>query len=297
MVNISPRQLDVFVQIALHGSVRAAAGRLHLTQPAASMALAEMERQLDAPLFDRERGRLRLNARGRELLPLAQELLERHAEFGRRGREEGAALSGELRIGASNTVGNYLVGELLGGFVRAHPQVAIRLRVANTETIAAAMLEHGLDLGCVEGPVTHPQLEVRPWRDDRLVVCAPPDHPLAHKRGLRPADFAGARWVLREPGSATRATSERVLAQLPPGENVLELDQIEAIKQAVAAGLGIACLPAVAVTDALAAGRLKALKTPFLDLRRKLSLLLHRRRYRGALLDAFLEGSSPGGSR
>lgn len=296
MVNISPRQLDVFVQIALHGSVRAAAGRLHLTQPAASMALAEMERQLDAPLFDRERGRLRLNARGRELLPLAQELLERHAEFGRRGREEGAALSGELRIGASNTVGNYLVGELLGGFVRAHPQVAIRLRVANTETIAAAMLEHGLDLGCVEGPVTHPQLEVRPWRDDRLVVCAPPDHPLAHKRSLRPADFAGARWVLREPGSATRATSERVLAQLPPGENVLELDQIEAIKQAVAAGLGIACLPAVAVTDALAAGRLKALKTPFLDLRRKLSLLLHRRRYRGALLDAFLEGSSPGGS-
>ena len=136
MMNISPRQLDVFVQIALHGSVRAAAERLHLTQPAASMALGEMERQLDAPLFDRERGRLRLNARGRELLPLAQELLERHVEFGRRGREEGAELGGELRIGASNTVGNYLVGELLGGFVRAHPQVAIRLRVANTETIA-----------------------------------------------------------------------------------------------------------------------------------------------------------------
>jgi DNA-binding transcriptional LysR family regulator len=90
MINISPRQMDVFVQIALLGSVRAAAERLHLTQPAASMALAEMERQLDGPVFDRERGRLHLNARGRELLPLAQELLERHAEFGRRGREDGA---------------------------------------------------------------------------------------------------------------------------------------------------------------------------------------------------------------
>lgn len=291
MVNISPRQLDVFVQIALHGSVRAAAERLHLTQPAASMALAEMERQLDAPVFARERGRLRLNARGRELLPLAQELLERHAEFGRRGSEDGAALCGELRIGASNTVGNYRVGELLGAFVRAHPQVAIRLRVANTEAIAAGMLDHSLDIGCVEGPVTHPLLEVRPWHDDLLVVCAPPEHPLARKRGLKPADFAGARWVLREPGSATRTTSERVLAQLPPGETVLELDQIEAIKQAVVAGLGIACLPAVAVTDALAAGRLKALKTPFLDLQRKLSLLLHRQKYRGALLDAFLEGT------
>ena len=289
MVNISPRQLDVFVQVAVLGSVRAAAERLHLTQPAASMALAEMERQLGAPVFDRQRGRLHLNARGRELLPLAQELLERHAEFGRRARAEGAALAGELRIGASNTVGNYRVGELLGAFVRANPQVAIRLRVANTETIAAAMLDHSLDIGCVEGPVTHPLLEVRPWRDDLLAVCAAPDHPLARKRGLKPADFAGARWVLREPGSATRATSERVLSQLPPGETVLELDQIEAIKQVVVAGLGIACLPAVAITDAVAAGHLKALRTPFLDLRRKLSLLLHRQKYRGALLDAFLE--------
>jgi len=294
MINTSPRQLDVFVQVALLGSVRAAAERLHLTQPAASMALAEMERQLGAPVFDRERGRLRLNTRGRELLPLARELLERHAEFARLGSERGNELGGELRIGASNSVGNYRVGELLGGFVRAHPQVAVRLRVGNTATIAAGVIDHSLDLGCVEGPVTHPSLEVRPWRDDRLLVCAPPDHPLARRRGLKPADFSGARWVLREPGSATRAISERVLSQLPPGETVLELDQIEAIKQAVAAGLGIACLPEVAVTDALATGRLKALKTPFLDLRRKLSLLLHKQKYRGALLDAFLRDTGSG---
>jgi DNA-binding transcriptional LysR family regulator len=292
MLNVSLRQLEVFVQIALHGSVRAAADRLHLTQPAASMALAEMERQLDAPVFDRERGRLRLNARGRELLPLAQELLERHAEFGRRAAGKAISLAGELRIGTSNTVGNYRVGELLGDFVRAHQHVAIRLRVANTGDIATAMLDHSLDVGCVEGPVTHPLIESRPWRDDALVVCAPPDHPLANKRGLKPEHFEGARWVLREPGSATRATSERALAQLPPGETVMELDQIEAIKQAVAAGLGIACLPEVAVTDALATGRLVALKTPFLDLQRKLSILLHREKYRGAALDAFLQSVS-----
>lgn len=287
MINISPRQLQVFVHVATLGSVRAAAGYLHLTQPAASMALRDMEHQLGAPVFDRERGRLHLNPRGRELLPLAQELLERYAEFGRHGAGD-AVLGGELRVGTSNTVGNYRVGELLGRFVEAHPQVTIRLRVANTEAIATAMLDHALDVGCVEGPVTHPQLEVRPWRDDLLVVCAPPDHPLARKRGLKPADFAGARWVMREPGSATRATSERVLSQLPPGETVLELDQIEAIKQAVIAGLGIACLPQVAVVDALATGRLKALRTPFLDLRRKLSMLMHRQKYRGALLEAFI---------
>ncbi|MEO8747660.1 MAG: LysR substrate-binding domain-containing protein [Rhodanobacter sp.] len=288
MTNISPRQLEVFVEVALHGSVRAAAGMLRLTQPAASMALAQMERQLGSPVFTRERGRLTLNASGRELLPLARELLDRHAEFSRRAGQDNHALRGELRIGTSNTVGNYLAGELLGTFVRAHPQVAIRLRVANTEGIAAGVLDHTLDVGCVEGPVAHALLEVRPWRDDWLVVCVAPDHALARKRHLKPADFVGARWVMRERGSATRVTTERILAQLPPGQTVLELDQTEAIKQVVVAGLGIACLPTVAVTDALATGRLQALKTPFLDLRRQLALLLHRQKYRGALLDAFL---------
>ena len=287
MINISPRQLEVFVHVATLVSVRAAARQLHLTQPAASMALRDMEHQLDAPVFDRERGRLHLNARGRELLPLAQELLERYAEFGRRGKDD-TMLGGELRIGTSNTVGNYRVGELLGDFIGAHPQVTVRLRVANTEAIAAAMLDHGLDVGCVEGPVAHPQLEVRPWRADSLVVCARPDHPLAQRRRLAAEHFAGARWVLREPGSATRVLSERALGQLPSGETVLELDQIEAIKQAVVAGLGIACLPAVAVSDAVAAGRLKILKTPFLDLERQLSLLVHRQRYRSTVLEAFL---------
>lgn len=292
MINISPRQLEVFVQIARLGSVRAAAEMLHLTQPAASMALAEMERQLDTAVFARERGRLRLNTRGRELLPLAQELLERYAEFGRLGSGGVDELGGELRVGASNTVGNYRVGELLGAFVRAHPHVSVRLRVSNTSEIVASMLDHGLELGCVEGPVAHPSLEVRPWRDDALVVCASPDHPLARKRRLEPEDFAGTRWVLREPGSATRSLSERALASLPPGETVLELDQAEAIKQAVIAGLGIACIPEVAIIDAVAAGRLKVLRTPFLDLHRKLSLLLHRQRYRGALIEAFLASAA-----
>ncbi len=288
MIGISPRQLEVFVSVATTGSVSAAAGHLFMTQPAASMALAELERQLESPLFNRERGRLRLNARGRELLPLAQELIERFAELERKAGDSAQLLGGELRIGASNTVGNYLVGDLLGDFVAAYPRVSVRLGVGNTDAIAEGVVEHRYDLGCVEGPVSHPALDVRPWRDDVLAVCARPDHPLAHKRRLRPEDFEGARWILRERGSATRALSERVLAALPAGQTVLELDQSESIKQAVTAGLGIACLPAVALTDALAAGRLVVLRTPFLDLRRKLSMLTLRSRYRGALLDAFL---------
>lgn len=288
MINISPRQLEVFVAIAAAGSARAAAEQMHLTQPAASMALAELERQLDARLFARERGRLRLNERGRELLPLAQEVLDRLHEVQRRAAGQPRQLTGELRIGASNTVGNYRVGELLGEFVRAHARVALRLRVENTREIVSAVRAHELDVGCVEGPVAHADVEVRPWRRDAVVVCAPPDHPLARRKRLCAADFAQARWILREPGSATRSLSERALAVLPAGETVLELGQIEAIKQAVIAGLGIACLPAVAVGDAAQAGRLKVLKTPFLDLERRLSLVLSRDKYRGALVQAFL---------
>ena len=288
MHSVSPRQLDVFVAIATTGSVRAASEQLFLSQPAASMALAELERQIGAPLFDRERGRLRLNDRGRDLLPLARELIERHAEFGRRAQGGVAELAGEIGVGASNTVGNYLVGDLLGPFAEAHPGVSLRLGVSNTAQIAQGVLDHEYDIGCVEGPVTHPSLESRPWREDRLVVCTRPAHPLAGKKRLRREDFAGERWVLRERGSATRALSERALAELPEGHTVLELDQSEAIKQAVIAGLGIACLPVVAVSDAVQTGRLCLLPTPFLDLRRMLSILLHRRRYRGAVLEAYL---------
>src|SRR5699024_4394863 len=207
MLNISPRQLEVFAAIAAQGSVRAAAEALHLTQPAASMALAELERHLDTRLFARERGRLRINERGRELLPLAQEALDRLQEIQRLASGRPRELSGELRIGASNTVGNYRVGELLGAFVQAQPQVAVNLRVNNTSDIVAAVRAHELDVGCVEGAVAQAGLETRHWRDDALVVCAAPQHPLVRKSRLSKPDFAGASWILREPGSATRAQS------------------------------------------------------------------------------------------
>jgi len=276
------------VAIAADGSARAAAQRLHLTQPAASMALSELERHLGVALFARENRRLRLNERGREMLPLAQEVLDRLQEIQRCGSSQPQQLSGELRIGASNTVGNYLVGELLADFVRVHDRVAVRLRVDNTDTIVAAVRKHELDMGCVEGQVADADMDVRPWRHDALAVCARPDHPLAQMQSLTSHDFAQAGWILREQGSATRAQTERALAALPPGKTVLELGQIEAIKQAVIAGLGIACLPEEALGDAVQTGRLVVLPTPFLNLRRRLSLVLSREKYHGALVEALL---------
>lgn len=289
MISYSPRQLEAFAAVAMHGSVRAAAEHLHLTQPALSMALADLERRLDVKLFDRERGRLHLSERGRELLPQVRDILDRMQALQDRAAHAGGELSGELLLGASNTVGNYLVGDLVGDFAARHPGVALQLRVANTDAIVREVIEHRLDLGCVEGPAAHPRLERVFWREDELVVCSRPEHPLARRTRLEPGDFDGVGWILREPGSATRALSETVLAKLPESRVVMELGQVEAIKQAVSAGLGIACLPRVAVHDAAAAGRLAILDTPFLDLCRQLSLVVHRDRFRGRVLQAFLE--------
>lgn len=285
MIAISPRQLEVFSTIAASGSVRAAANQLGLTQPAASMALAELERLLGAPLFDRHQRRLRLNGFGRELLPRAREIVERLREFG-----TGAQPRGALAVGASNTVGNYMVGELLGGFVARHPDVKLSLRVANSAEILAGVLDFSLDVGCIEAPLVHPDVALLPWRRDELKVCVRADHPLARRRRLRAADLSGQRWILRESGSGTRSIFERASRDvLGPLDVALELGQSEAIKQAVIAGLGIACLPDAAIAEAVGAGQLVALRTPFLSLTRPLALLLHRARYRGATLQAFLQ--------
>ena len=288
MIGISPRQLEVFAAVAELGSVRAAAGRLHLTQPAVSMALAQMESRLEERLFDRARRRLHINERGRALLPRVQEALVRLREIDRPRPSDRTVLGGALRIGASNTVGNYRIGELLGGFVARHPRVTIDLAIGNTETILERLLDFALDVACVEGAVTHPGLEATAWREDRLVVCAGTDHPLARRRRLRKTDFAGQQWILREPGSATRSLAERALARLPDARAAIELPQTEAIKQAVIAGLGLAFLPAVAVADSVARGRLAQLSTPFLDLHRTLWLAIGRDRYRSEVLAALL---------
>lgn len=293
MINISPRQLEVFTAIAATGSVRAAAESIPLSQPAVSMALAGLERALGQRLFDRTGRRLVLNDRGVALLPRAQEVLERMRDLPRHASDARQALRGELRIGASNTVGNYMVGDLLGGFVRANPGVAVQLEIANTTAIVADLRRFAVDVGCVEGAAAHPDIELLPWREDRLVVCTRPDDRLARRRRLTADDFRDVRWILRERGSATRALAERALSRLPPPAGVLELGQSEAIKQAVAAGLGIACLPGIAVGDAVAAGRLRVLSTPFLDLRRRLSIIVHRERHRGPLLQAFLASVKP----
>jgi DNA-binding transcriptional LysR family regulator len=163
------------------------------------------------------------------------------------------------------------------------------MKLANTEQIVDALLRFELDVGFIEGHARHPDLLVYPWREDTLVVVAHPDHRLAGRRGT-PDQLAGETWVLRESGSGTREVFERAIGphfalQRAP----IEFGGPEAIKRAVRAGLGVACTSKAVVAEDIAARRLKPVYTPWMDLRRDLTVLLHRHKFCDRSLTAFLK--------
>ncbi len=286
------RQLGVFVAVARAGSTRAAAERVARSQSAASSALAELESTLGVKLFDRVGRRLTLNAQGRALLPRAVGLLEQAAEI---GRLFGAADQGALRVAASFTVGEYLLPPLIAGWKRAHPGIRLRLDIANTRAVLDAVAALEVDVGFIEGARTHPDLDVAHWREDELVVVAAGDHPMAGRRVDR-AWLREAPWILREPGSGTREAADRWLV---PGLGrfriEMELGSNEAVKRAVASGLGVGLLSVHAVTEAVAAGTLTRLQTPLPPMHRALAIVTHRERQPGRPLAGFLAHCRQGG--
>ncbi|HTP39803.1 MAG TPA: LysR family transcriptional regulator [Steroidobacteraceae bacterium] len=287
-MKLSLRQLDVLVAVARSGSVTRAAEALAMSQSAASAALMELERQHAVQLFDRVGKRLQLNDLGKAVVPRAAELLDRAHEL-----EDVLAareVAGDLRVGATLTIGNYLGAQLVSDFMRRYPQSRASLAVENTARVLAGVLDFELDLGLVEGRVQHPDLEAQHWRDDELAVFASASHPLARRQRLTIADLAAADWILREPGSGTRDTFDRATAGVLPELRVkLTLSHTEAILHAVGSGLGLGCVSRIALQEAFARGGLVPLQTPFLDLRRAFLIVQHRRKYQSLACRRFIE--------
>jgi DNA-binding transcriptional LysR family regulator len=288
-MNLTFRQLEVFCAIARRGHVSRAAEDAGLTQSAASMALAELERQLGEQLFDRMGRRIVLNGNGRRLLPLASELLARAAELEQEFSADDRALSGELVIGASSTIGNYLMPRLIAAFCEKHPAVKVRLKVGNTQQIIASALAFELDIGFVEGLCNHPEMDISVWREDALIVFASPLDSLAIGQPLRLQELAAAPWVLREKGSGTRDIFERAIQKTNCALNIrFEFGQTEAIKQAVQSGMGISCLSRLALRENLENKTLVELPTPDLDLQRNLLQIKHHKKYRTRCIETFI---------
>ena len=285
-MKLTLQQLKVFATIARHGNLGGAASELCLSKGAVSQSLQELERQLATPLFDRVHPRLQLNNEGRLLQPAAEELLTRMQEIEQLFSPD-AEPSGQLRLGASQTIGNYLLPSLLAGGAQ-ELGAAPRVTIANTHLLCHSLAHFELDLALIEGENHHPDLVSEPWLEDEMLIIAPPQHPLAGQLELPLRLLAGETWVLREPQSGSREQFEQqIQPRLPRWQAGLELNTLEAVMLAVEKGLGISFISRLAVSDRLHSGRLVAL-TPSQTFPRQLSLVWHKQKFHSAALRRFL---------
>lgn len=271
--------LRLFAAVVDHGGFTKAAAALNLSQPAISKSLKELEAELNLTLVDRSGRAVRLTDAGRALHARARELfgVERIAE--RELRELRGLKRGILRIAASTTIATYMLPPVLGRFHLRHPRVRIQVSSANTRTVLRMLLESRVDVALVEGPVSHARVDVIPWRDDELVVIAHPDHHLAASRRVGVDTLAGEQFLVREPGSGTREVTERALARHGIRlTNTMRVGGTEAMKQAVAAGLGLAIVSRAAAADQLALGRIAVVDVKGLVIGRTLTQLRLRDR-------------------
>jgi DNA-binding transcriptional LysR family regulator len=267
--------LRMFATVVRVGSFSRAAEALHISQPAISKGIRDFELQIGCRLLDRAPKGVRPTNEGLALMRHADALfaIERAAE------EEMQAFrgleGGSLSIGASTTIASYMIGRYLEIFHDAHPGIDLRVISANTREVADLLIGHDIDVALVEGPVDEENLVTEPWRADSMELITCPNHPLAAaKDPVEPEAIANETLLLREPGSGSREVVARVLADrnIKP-RRTLEIGSTELIKQAVAAGLGVSIVSAVAVEDHVALKRLKVISLRDLKFQRSLGQL------------------------
>lgn len=259
MKNVTLRQLRAFEAVARHLSFSRAAEELHLTQPAVSMQVRQLEEMVGLPLTEQLGKKVYLTAAGEEVA--------RHARLValqlREAEEALAAMKGvkggELRIGVVSTA-KYFAPRLLTEFRACHPGVELRLGVHNREMIVRQLADNEIDLAIMGRPPLEFETVAECFAPHPLVIVAAPDHALARRKRIEPADLAGDTFLIREPGSGTRTAMERYFAEVgfTPGA-VFEMTSNETIKQAVMAGMGVAFISAHTIGLERAAGRLTVL--------------------------------------
>ena len=285
-LRLSLRQLQIFIAVVDQGSTSAAAESIALSQSATSAALNELERILEIRLFDRVSKRLLINDNGRTLLPQALALLDAASSIERwAGNEQ--LQTGGLRIGASTTIGNYLLPNILAGFRRALPTLAqadwqAQVIIENTAAITQRLVNFELDIGLIEGYCHESKLMVLPWLEDELVIVSAVNDPIVpddRQQMVPMVVLRDAVWLLREAGSGTRETIDQaLLPHLHHLRRGIEFGNSEAIKYATMNGLGISCLSRFVVADMLESGKLVVLPTELPKFTRRFYIVMHKQK-------------------
>lgn len=273
-------RLSVFLAVARQLNFRRAAESLHLSQPAVSKHIHQLEAELGLALFERRRNRVALTEAGRMLQDYGQRVSMLTDEVRRTLAELQGLQRGVLQIGASSTPGLYLLPERLARFRQDHPGVETQLVIGNSADVSRRVASGELDLGFVGALPDATGLQVRPFAEDEIVLIAPPRHPLARRAarsGAALTALAQETWIMREAGSGTREVALAGLAErgVTPART-MELSGCEAVKRAVAAGLGLGFVSRHAIALEVAYGLLTIVDEPGLRFRRPLYLVTRK---------------------
>lgn len=276
--------LAAFVAVAEHGGFSAAAERLHLTQPAVSKRIAQLEASLDARLFDRLGRNVMLTEAGRALLPRAHRLLDEADDARRALREMGDDVGGSLRFATSHHIGLHRLPPLLRRFAAKHPQVALDIRFLDSEQAWHEVLQGRIELALTTlGPATPPLLATPLW-DDPLCCVAAPDHPLARKARPTLADLSAHPAVLPDPGTFThRIVADAFAARGLPLQLRMTTHYMETIRMLAEVGLAWSVLP-----QTMLGRKLRVLPVAGLKLSRQLGHVVHGGRTLSRAAQAFL---------
>lgn len=289
---MADRRLQVFHAVARQSSFTKAAEQLFMTQPAVTFQIKQLEEHLNVRLFERSHGRISLTPAGELVLGYAEKILALSEELETRVGELTGAISGPLLLGASTTIAEFYLPQILGEFKAMHPHVQTHMTVANSETIETRVAEHALDVGLIESPSHLPGVATEACCEDVLVMICSPRYKLASAKRVSAADVAGEPFVSRETGSGTREFADHYFEQnkiSPDAINiVMELGSPEAIKGVVETGLGVSILSRTTVAKEIKLGLLVAvpLHPPLI---RTLSVVTPRDRFRSRLQTTFVE--------
>jgi DNA-binding transcriptional LysR family regulator len=289
---MADRRLHVFYSVARLLSFTKAAEALHMTQPAVTFQVRQLEEHFNTRLFDRTHNKISLTEAGRRVYEHAERIFDIYNEMENSVRELTGEISGVLILGASTTVAEYMLPALLGDFKTKFKDVNIRLKVSNTDGIVSMVENNIIDLGVVEAPVVNKNLAVEVCRTDRLVAIAPPGHELARKDKIPVQAILGHPFICREEGSGTRDVIMDYVKEAgvdPADLNIImELGSLEAIKGAVEAGIGISIVSRATLGKEI---KLKSLEVIELDppLERPFSFVHQKQKFRQRAMDELLE--------
>ena len=289
---MADRRLQVFHTVARLLSFTKAAETLHMTQPAVTFQVRQLEEHFNTRLFDRTHNRISLTEAGKRVFEYSDHIFELYSEMEHAVREMTGDVSGILMIGASTTIAEYMLPALLGDFKKKYPDVNLQLKVSNSDGIVHMVENNVIDLGVVESPVLNKNLVVEVCRVDQLVAVVSPNHPLAGKDTVTIGELLEYPYICREEGSGTREViSEYMTEQGIHNGQVhltMELGSPESIKGAVEAGMGVSIISSATVQKELKLGTLVPL-TLVPALERPFSFVHQKQKFRHRAMDELLE--------